>query len=406
MGILLIPLAAVIAPLLAALVSRAILVPLVVFEIGLGMLLGPAGLGWVQDSDTLDVFSQLGLALLFFMAGNEINLDSVRGKGGVRALAGWGGSAVLALVAGFFLGGGDASTGVIIAIALSGTALGTLTPILRDAGLTSGPVGNAVAAAGAVGEFLPLVAISIFLSGRQPLAGVISLVVFLAVAGFAFATSARSSGHWLQRMVTRTLHTSGQFAVRVVILILAALVVLAVVLDVDFLLGAFTAGLLARVVLRGSSPAEQHIIEAKLESIAFGFFVPLFFVTTGVAFPLATLLADPASLALVPLVAVAILVIRGVPGFLSPERGVSFRDRTTVGLFTATTLPLVIAVTEIGTDAGVLDASLAGALVGGAMVTVLLFPMLALVGRARSVPAEGAEVGKIDDDPLSQSRHE
>lgn len=377
---LIVPLLAVVAPLLAALVGRALLVPLVVFEIGLGMLVGPAGLGWVHESPALEALSNLGLAALFFMAGNEIDPASLRGRTGRRALGGWLVSAALAVGAGLLIADDLAAAG-IVTIALTGTALGTLTPILRDSGIGRTPLGRSIAAAGAIGEFAPLVAISVFLSGRQPLAGTIVLVVFAAIAGLAFWAAGRGPRHWLRRMVTLTLHTSGQFAVRFVVLLLAALVTLALVLGVDFLLGAFTAGMLARVVLRDGDPEEQRTIEAKLDSIAFGFFVPAFFIATGITFPLGRLLNDPGSLLLVPLFAAAMLLVRGIPGWFAPDRGASKSDRRSSALFTATTLPLVIAATSIGTDHDVLDERIAAAMVGGAMLTVLFFPMLALVGR-------------------------
>lgn len=394
-AILLVPLAAVIAPLLATLISRALVVPLVVFEIGLGMLIGPSGLGWVaEESALLTGISQLGLAMLFFMAGLETDPAALRGRTGRRALGGWGISAGIAAVAALLLtavvgfgsgnspaAGFDLSTAAIITIALTGTALGTIMPMLRDAGILHTRLGATILSAGAIGEFAPLIAISIFLSGREPIAGTMTLLVFAAVAGLAFWLAARGPQGWLRRMVTRTLHTSGQFAIRFVIAILAALVTLALVLGVDFLLGAFSAGMLARVVLDRGDPEERRVIETKLDSVAFGFFVPIFFVTTGIGFPLRALLDDPGSLALVPVLAVVMLLVRGIPGFWAPEPGTAAADRRTSAFFTATTLPLVIAVTTIGAEQGVLDERAAAALVGGAMLTVLLFPMLGLQGR-------------------------
>lgn len=392
--ILLVPIAAVIAPLLAALVGRALLVPLVVFEIALGMLIGPSGLGWVDaGSPLLGTLSSLGLAMLFFMAGNEVDPASLRGSTGRRALGGWGVSAVIALAAGLLIGK-DPAAAAIIAIALTGTALGTIMPMLRDAGLTRTPLGAAIVSGGAIGEFAPLIAISVFLSGRQPLAGTLVLVVFAGVAALAFWLAARGPQGWLRRMVTATLHTSGQFAIRFVIMLLAALVTLALLLGVDMLLGAFTAGMLARVVLRGGDPEEQRVIETKLDSIAFGFFVPAFFVATGVVFPLRELLGDPATLALVPLFTLVMLLARGVSGYWAPASGASPSDRRTSALFTATTLPLVIAITGIGTAHGALDSRTAAAMVGGAMLSVLLFPFLALLGRRPApVPASSPAAG-------------
>lgn len=388
--LLVVPLIAVVAPLLARLVSRALVVPLVVFEVALGMLVGPSGLGWVADGPLLDALSQLGLAMLFFMAGNEIEPASLLGRRGKRALAGWAVSAVLALGAGFLIAP-DPGAALLIGIALTGTALGTIMPMLRDSGILRTPLGSALSSAGAIGEFAPLVAISIFFSGRQPVAGLLTLLVFAGVAGLAFRLASRGSRDWLHRVVSATLRTSGQFAVRLVIAILAVLVVLALLLGVDFLLGAFTAGLLARVVLRGGDPEHLEVVEAKLESIAFGFFVPIFFVATGVSFPLASLLRDQRALLLIPVFLVAMLLVRGLPALWTVDPGSSAADRRSSAFFTATTLPLVIAVTGIGTKTGVLDAGTAAAMVGAAMLTVFLFPVIALIGRGRPGTGPGAD---------------
>lgn len=386
---------AVVAPIIAAVVRRVLLVPIIVFEISLGILVGPNGFGWVTDNALLEMLSTLGLAMLFFMAGNEISPSALTGRPAARASLGWLFSLGIALVAGFSIGQNPAAA-FVIAIALTGTALGTIMPILRDSGLARGPLGAVLVPFGAIGEFAPLVAISIFLSGRSPLAGTVVLIMFLAIAGIAVWLAARGPRGWLHRLVRSTLHTSGQFAVRFVVLVLAGLVAVAVLLGIDFLLGAFVAGMLARIALRGGDPEDEKFIEAKLESLAFGFFVPLFFVMTGVTFPLDKLLGDQRALLLVPVFALVMLLVRGVPAFLLAGRGSSLSDRRTTALFSATTLPLVIAVTQIGVDNNVLEPGIAASMVGAGMLTVLLFPMLALVGRQSVTPASQQSELAID----------
>ena len=375
--ILLIPLAALLAPILGALLRRWVSIPLIVFEILLGILIGPSVLGWVQGGNALDLMSNLGLALLFFMAGNEIDIANIRGRTGQRALAAWGISTVIALAAALIIGTTPAAI-AIITIALVGTALGTITPILRDAGLNKGPIGTAISAAGAIGEFGPLVAITIFLGSNSPIVAFGYLAVFAGVAAFAFFRASHRERPRLVALISASLHTSGQFAVRVVIALLAALVTLALTLGVDFLLGAFCAGMLSKVLLRGVPSNEQELVEGKLEGLAYGFMIPIFFVTSGVMFPLSALLEDARALIMVPVFALVILVVRGVPGFFTLDRGATVRDRATVSLFTATSLPLIIAVTNIGVQEGALSTELAAALVGAGMLTVLLYPLLAL----------------------------
>ncbi|MEJ1230035.1 MAG: cation:proton antiporter [Galbitalea sp.] len=244
----LVPLIAVVATLLANLIGRVARIPLVVFEIVLGLVVGPAVLGWVQPGVFTNTLSNLGLAMLFFMAGNEIDFAAIRGRSLRRAGIGW----LISIVAGTALGIGLApspTTGVFVGIALASTALGTILPILRDEGELATPFGRAVTAVGAVGEFGPLLAISP-LSKRTPTGRGGHRADHLRDrrARGSLVRLAREQ-LWAAPLVTATLHSSGQFAIRLVILILGALVTLSLALGLDMLLGAFAAGVISRLLL-------------------------------------------------------------------------------------------------------------------------------------------------------------
>ena len=389
-ALLLIPALAVLAPILSRAVSRWVRVPIAVFELGLGILIGPAALGLVGANATIDVFAQLGLAMLFFMAGSEIDVTALTGRTGRRAVGGWLLGLAAALLGALVLLPVEAA--IVVAIALTSTAHGTLLPILRDARELGTPFGRAISAVGAVGEFGPLVAISIFLGGRDPGISTIVLAIFLAVGALAIVLAIRMPRGLLHRVVTSTLHTSGQFAIRVVLLILAALVVLSLVLDLDMLLGAFVAGIVWRLIMRDAPETARAQVESKLEGIAFGFFVPIFFIMTGVEFDLQGLLDEPILFVGVPVVLLVMLVVRGLPSMLAAPPGASARDRWSLALLGATGLPVIVAVTAIGVDAGFISSSLASVLVAGGMLSVLLLPLIgmALRGeRARvSMPLE------------------
>lgn len=375
---------AVLAPLVAAAIGRVAKVPLVVFEIVLGLLVGPSLLGWVPESDFVDTLSQFGLAMLFFMAGNEIDFAAIKGRPLKRASLGW----LLSLAAGIIIGIVLAPTleaGIIIGIALTSTALGTIMPVLRDAGELSTPFGRAITAVGAVGEFGPLIAISLFLSGRSPGLAAVVLIGFAAIAGLAIFLASRGPHTRLHRIVNATLHTSGQFAVRLVLFVVAALVCLSIALGLDMLLGAFAAGVLYRVWLSGAKKKDLELIETKLEAVAFGFLVPIFFIYTGVTFDLNSLLTEPNALLLLPIFLVLLLVVRGLPGLLASPPGASRRDRTAIALFSATGLPIIVAVTDIALDKDLLAPGTAAALVGAGMLSVLLFPLIALGQRRKSL---------------------
>ncbi|MBP3976299.1 cation:proton antiporter [Microbacterium sp. BLY] len=375
-GLVLIPLLAVAAPLLARGVRPLVRVPIVVFELVLGILVGPALLGWVEPGPVLEKLSDFGLAVLFFIAGSEIDFRQVSGRPLVRASLGWLLSVLLGIGLGFFFAPGEGM--VVIGIALSSTALGTLMPILRDAKELDTPFGHAISTIGAVGEFLPLIAISIFLSTRAtPLATAV-LLTFVVLAGLAVLLARRMPHGRLHGLVRATLHTSDQFGVRFVILLIAALVGLSVMLDLDMLLGAFVAGAIWRIIMARAPEKDAEDVESKIEGIAFGFLVPVFFVYTGVTFDLEALLASPSAMSLVPVFLLALLVIRGSAAQLSAPTGASRRDRAALGLLAATGLPIIVAVTAIGVDQDMLDSGTAAALVGAGMLSVLLYPLIGM----------------------------
>ncbi|MCR1160246.1 cation:proton antiporter [Paenarthrobacter sp. UW852] len=376
-SLVLIALLAVAAPLAARLLDRVAKVPIVVFEIGLGILLGPSLLGWIESTHFTDTLADFGVAMLFFVAGNEIEFSTIRGRPANRAAAGWVISLAAGIGAGLLLAPGPEAA-VIIGIALSSTALGAILPILRDTGTSASPLGIAVTALGAAGEFGPLIAISLFFSGRQVGFASAVLVGFVVLTGVAVFVASRARHTAFHAHVTRTLHTSSQFAVRSIMLILSALVVLSMVLGLDMLLGAFAAGVLWKTVMARAPEEDRKVVETKIDAVAFGFLVPIFFIDAGIDFDLAALTSSPATLALVPLFVALLLIIRGLPSLLASPPGAPPNEKRALILFGATGLPIIVAVTAIGRDQGLITSGIASALVGAGMISLLLFPLMAL----------------------------
>ncbi len=374
---------AVLAPLLAYGVGRWLPVPLVIFEILLGILVGPDVLGWAHTDPLIDGFSELGLTMLIFLAGYEIEFGKVRGDTLRRSVWAWLIALGLGLLAGVLLGGGY-TKGVFIGVALTSTALGTVLPVLRDAGDLHGRFGSVVMAFGAVGEFGPIIAMALLLSGRGAAESTALLAAFAALTAAAVFWALRPRPPWFANVIAKTLHTSGQFAVRFVFLLLALMLGASTALGLDVLLGAFAAGLITRLVLTGAAPDSGPQILEKVEGVGFGFLVPVFFVVTGIEFDLDSLLHGGRVLILLPVFLLLFLVVRGAPIWFLAPRDLDRRDRSGLVLYGSTALPLVVAITTIGVDDQEMTAGEAAALVGAGMLSVLVFPLIALRLRARA----------------------
>ncbi|HEX2361853.1 MAG TPA: cation:proton antiporter [Jiangellaceae bacterium] len=381
---------AVVAPIVADRLHTWLAVPVVVAEILLGILVGPDVLGLVTETDVISALSDLGLAFLMFLAGYEIDFARIKGRPLRLSVVGWLSSLVLGVAIGVGLAGAD--TGLVVGLALTTTALGTILPILRDAGQAASPFGSRVLAVGAVGEFGPILAIAFAFSGDRPIHTTAVLLVF-AIAGLLAAMVARRPRHpQLARLVTATLGTSAQLGVRICVFVVIGMFALAELLGLDPVLGAFVAGVVAHLFLAAGSEHEEEAVVSRLEGIGFGFFIPLFFVVSGVRFDLDALVSDGQALLVLPVFLGMFLLVRGLPTWLLHRRELAGREPVALGLFAATALPLVVVITSIGVDEGALSPAIAASLVGSGMISVLLFPMLGL----RLLPAPAAVEESFD----------
>jgi Kef-type K+ transport system membrane component KefB len=357
-----------------------IVLPTVVLEIVLGILIGPEGFDIAQVDSHIDFLSNLGLVFLFFFAGLELVEHHVARRSLVRGTAGWAISLALGIVVGLSLhqAGLDAESW-LLGVALSTTALGTLVPILADAGLLTTPLGSAVLGTGVAGEFWPIVVISIFLTGAYgALTETLLLVAFGAVVLVAATAALRARPPRVIQVLQQTIHTTGQAAVRLAVLSVAALVFLAIEVGFDFVLGAFAGGLVVGLAL--DSP-EAAPVRMRLEGVGFGFLIPIYFVVTGMNFDLDSLLSAT-GLALAALFLTLFVVVRGTSALLW-FRELGPRRTLSLALCAATGLPLIVAIVGIGTDRGAIAADVGTSLIGAGMISVLVFPLLATAVASR-----------------------
>ena len=377
-ALLVVSVVAAAAPFVCALLGRSRVPQVVVLIVG-GMLVGPQVAGWAQP-EAIDLVANVGLAFLFLLAGYELELDHFRERAGRLAVVGWLVSAVVSIVVtGLLAAAGLVNAFVPIALALTATALGTLLPILRDNDMLSGPLGRFIMPAGAVGEFFPIVGIAVFLGSRGRLYGLVSLVLVCAVA-LALA--------WLPRLARLNRfeaisrqgeHETSQTTLRLTMMLLFGLLVIASEVGLDVVLGAFLAG----VVLRRWAPGDVAALEHKLDAVGYGFFIPVFFVASGMALDLGSIKEAP--LRMLGFFAL-LLTVRGLPSLLLYRRDLLLRQRVQMMLLTATSLPMLVALAAVGLDTGHMLPENAAALVGAGVLSVMAFPALA-IALNRAAPA-------------------
>lgn len=378
---------AALAAVIAAQLASRLPVPVVVLEVVLGIVVGPELLGLAESDSFVDFFSSLGLGMLFFFAGYEIDFARLKGQPIKLALVGWAVSLVLA----FTIGGLLAWAGVVLSLALTGaamttTAVGTLIPILGDAGEMRTRFGTYMLAAGAVGEFGPILMITLFLSTARPAASALILVAFVVVSLLVALVAVRSVGRgW--KLVEQTMEGSSQLGVRLAVVLVFLLAFLAAELGLDLLLGGFMAGAIVRLALEGR---EVTVFESKLTAVGYGFFIPFFFVVSGLKLDVGALADDPIRLLELPLFLACFLVVRGGPALLLYRKALDKRDRLSLAFFSATGLPLIVAITTVGVERGEMRASTAASLVAAGILSTSIFPLVGLRLRGDRASAAAA----------------
>jgi Kef-type K+ transport system membrane component KefB len=380
-SILVIAAVAFLAPILVNLAPR-LRLPAVALEIVIGIVVGPAGLGWLELDLPVAVLSLMGLAFLLFLAGLEIDPARLRGRLGTISLA-FGVSLVLAVGCAFALQSvEEIRNPLFVAIILASTSLGLIVPVVRDAGEIDSEFGQVVLATASLAEFGTILLVSLFFStsssGSSGSGSKIVLLVGFAVLVVLVGLAMVEAGRSLR--VSSTLRaledTSAQLGVRIAILLLVGFVALAGELGIETILGAFIAGALLRVV-----DPEAHLTHVefrrKVEAIGYGFLIPMFFVSSGARFDVDALIHSPGHLVLIPLFLLALLVVRGVPAILY-RRWFPIRRVAAAGLLQATSLTFIVVAARLGLELNVFDEASGASLVAAGLLSVILFPPLAL----------------------------
>ncbi len=374
--LVLIGIAAVLAPIVAEWSRRFIAIPEVVIQIIFGILLGPYVLDIAHPNNIVTALSDFGLTYLMFLAGTELDLSTMRQGHLGRATGSWVASLVLALAVGEILHAtGLVLDHTVVALCLTTTALGTLLPILHDNGVLRTPLGPSVLSVGAIGEFGPIVAVAVLLTNRDAGVTFLLLGIFVAVAVIAALLATQVHPPRFIALMRKHLHSTAQLPVRISVLLVVLLVYLADKLSLDVLLGAFAAGVVVRLFIKGEDSAP---ITSKLEAIGFGFLIPIFFIDSGIKFDLHALIHMPKVLLLVPVFTVIFLLTRGLPTWAFFRGAVTKVEARSLAVLSATGLPLIVVITTLGVSEHRMKPQNAAALVAAGMLSVLIYPLVGL----------------------------
>ncbi|MDO5097337.1 MAG: cation:proton antiporter [Corynebacterium sp.] len=375
---------AVLAPFVSWMTGRKI--PAVVLLIGYGILIGPYWLGLASTEGGVGLLKQLGLGMLFLLAGYEINPQTLRSKEGRSAASTWIICMILSFAGAFLLLNPDnASTAVALAIAVTSTAVGTLMPIMKQQDTLHKPVGKSLLVHGAIGEVLPILAMALLLSARATWVTAVVLFGFFLIAGIVamIPRTVQFFLPWMHKAMVDEAGSTNQTVLRLVLWMLGILMAVAAVFELDVVLGAFAAG----VILHQMVPEKyQTAMEQRLDIVGYSLLIPVFFICSGMSIDPKAVLNNPWMLViLVPL----IYVTRGLPVLLRELFGNtgsslgSVREKIQLSLYTATALPIIVAVTEVAVASDLLSDENASLLVAAGSATVLLFPLLAHVLKPR-----------------------
>ena len=369
---------ALLAPLALGFAPR-LKIPAVVLEIVLGVLFGPSALGWLEPDLSVQIVALLGLAMLLFLAGLEVDIRSL--GGGLLPLAAAG--FVLSLAIGWGAGLALSAAGwvrdpLLLAVTVSATSLGLVVAVLKDAGRLSSPLGQITIAASSLADFAAVLLLSLLFSadGKGTGSQLLLFALFagiVAVVGLAAATTARNMS--LSGVLLSLQDTTAEIRVRAAMVLLIAFAVVAERLGLESILGAFLAGAAVAFLDRDSSTHPQFRV--KLDAIGYGFLIPVFFIASGMRLDVTGLVHSPEQLLRLPVYVAVLLLARGLPALLYMRR-LGPRASVAAGLLQATSLPFIVAATQIGTLTGRMNPETATGLVCAGLVSVLVFPAVAV----------------------------
>lgn len=376
LSLLVVMVAALVTPLLVA-KFHFTAIPNAVAEIIVGIIIGQTGFNLVHTTDDLTLLSSLGVIILMFLSGMEINFDLFKkrpaGSNGVKqiaplnlALGAFAGILIVAGALGFALKAAGLFSDFFLALILFSTvALGIVIAALKEAEILSKPIGQTILLTAVLGEVIPLLALTIYASINGGHAGRIWLIILIFVAAIILLRRVKA----VYRFFANIDKSTTQLDIRLAFFLIFVLVTVAERVGAENILGAFLAGMVMKLL----RPSE--VTQDKLTSIGYGFFIPIFFIMTGAKLNLRTLFADPKAALLIPVLFVCFIIAKTVP-YLVFRLRFKQTNAFAAAFLTSTTITLVLPTLQVARNLHAISAQQAGIFTLAAVLTAICSPII------------------------------
>lgn len=355
-------------------------VPTAVAEIIVGIIMGSSGFNLITSTHDLTFLSNLGVILLMFLSGMEIDFDLLQRKNNPKgksqagktvdplktAITAFIGIVIMAFVLAYVLRlTGLFSEVMLAAIILMTVALGVVIATLKEKDILGRPIGQTILLTAVLGEVIPLLLLTIYASINGGNAEQLWLIILLFVAAIFLLRRFKQPYLWFAKITKSTT----QLDIRLAFFLIFALVTVAERVGAENILGAFLAGMVMKLL----EPSEAT--KDKLTSIGYGFFIPIFFIMTGVGLNLRSLFAHPSSLMLLP-VLVIFLFIAKVPVLLTYVRYFQKKNAFAGGFLTATTITIVLPTLQVARKLHAITSTQSDAFILAAVIVCILSPIV------------------------------
>lgn len=345
--------------------------PTAISEILMGIVIGKTGLNIVQPDSSLQYVANLGVIMLIFLGGMEIDFSLLEPKKDQflplgTSLAGFGSILFMSLILGVIVYKTGIFNEFILAVILFSTiAMGVIISLLKEVGLLETNYGQTILLTSAMGEFIPLLALTVYAAvKRQNYLSVFGLPVIFLIAIILLRRFNR-----IYVFFDKIDKSTTQLDIRLAFFLIFTLVTFAEQIGAENILGAFLAG----AVMKLLRPKEDT--EEKLSSMGYGFFIPVFFITTGVKLDLRTLLTNKQALMLIPVFFIAFILSKTIV-YLVFNKKFGKRYSVAAAVLTSTTITLVLPILEVGRNLKLITTAQSGAITLAAIITCLICPIL------------------------------